>query len=101
MAMRPETRDATIIGGGIGVLVWLFDYRHLVLGGVPDTFLSDGLRGLLAFDSEPLLDSLCSLGHQGVNIICINFSVLFIFTAVGLAAGGLAARLWRLVRHRD
>jgi hypothetical protein len=101
MAMRADTRDGTIIGGGIGVLVWFFDYRHLLLGGVPHTSLTDALNGLLTFGPEPLLESVCNLGHQGVNIVCVNVSVLFIFTAVGLIAGGLAARLWRLVRHRE
>ncbi len=99
--MRREKTEGSIVGGAIGVIVWLFDFRYLVLGGQPDAEISRYIRGLLSIGGKSVIDSACGLGRFEINNVCSNLATLLILVAVGFVSGGFIVSVFQKARRRD
>ncbi len=96
--MKRDVKDGAIIGGIIGVLVWLYDFRYLIIGGRPATPLSDAICDSLVPGPWSLVDTVCNFGIEGVNVVCAFLLPFLILTTAGVITGGALARLIRAIR---
>jgi hypothetical protein len=90
--MQIDVREGIIIGGAAGMLLWLYDFRHVLFGGSPNTVVSDAVASIVP------VDYLCRIGFEGANMSCELLAALFILTFAGVFAGMAVARLIRTVK---
>ncbi len=81
---KRRLRQGLFTGGIIGLALWAYDYRHIVTGSAPSSPVSDFMR-----ESIPAVSSLCKLGVEGLDLICLKVFPLFILVTAGMAIGGL------------
>jgi|GEM_PF-5668952 len=89
--MTREQKGGVAIGGIIGLLVWLFDSRYIVLGGPENTPVSDFIHSILP------IDAVCKTGLEGFGDICDYFSTLIVLTFVGIVIGYTVASIKRSI----
>jgi hypothetical protein len=90
--MQTDVKEGSVIGGAVGVVLWLYDFRHILLGGPSKTSISDAIGSVIP------VDFLCRTGIEGANLICEFLATLFILTFAGVFAGMAVARLLRLAK---
>ncbi len=90
--MKWDVKEGIIFGGAAGMLMWLYDFRHVLFGGPPDTVISDTVGSVIP------THSLCRIGFEGADRSCNFLAALFILTFAGIFAGMAVARLIRLAK---
>ena len=90
--MQRDVKEGAVIGGAVGVVLWLYDFRYVLLGGRPKTSISDAIGNMVP------VDSLCGVGLEGAILICEFLATLLILTFAGAFAGMAVARLLRLAK---
>jgi hypothetical protein len=96
--MRRDVKDGAIIGGVIGVLVWLYDFRYIITGGRPETPVADALCDSLVAGPGSIVDKVCTFGLEGANVLCAYLLPFLILTTAGVVTGAALARLIRAIR---
>jgi len=99
--LKRETTESVILGGITGVLVWLYDLRHLFLGGSPKSVVPDFLREHLIFNSRSVMDSACGWGRFGTNLTCTYLVTLFILTFAGAVSLATVLGLARFLKRKS
>ncbi len=96
--MKRDVKDGAIIGGIIGVLVWLYDFRYMITGGRPETPIADVLCDSLVAGPWSLVDTVCTFGLEGANVVCAFLLPFLILLTAGVIMGGVLAWLLRAIR---
>jgi hypothetical protein len=90
--MTREEKTGIVAGGIAGLLVWLFDWKHIILGGSPQTPVSDFIHSILP------IKSICGIRLEGVSFICDVFVTLLVLTFTGIATGFVAVHLKKMIK---
>ncbi len=96
--MGRDVKDGAIIGGIIGVLVWLYDFRYIIIGGRSETPISDAICDSLVGGKWSLVDKVCNFGLEGANVVCSFMLPFLILTTAGVVMGAALAWLIRVIR---